>query len=108
MLNIETTKIKGRKYIAEHLTLTNIQSVLDFAYKQEYEVNMFWGNLIDNYFITGPIRINNQRTTYKHCILLETYDHSQSSLYKLILTNDTEYFEWLLEEYQNEESELED
>ena len=69
---------------------------------------MFWGSLIDNYFITGPMRIKAQKTMYQHCILLETYANSQSSLYKVIFTNDTNYFEQLLEKYQNEESELED
>ncbi len=103
-----TTKIKGRKYIIENAKYSEVEGILDFAVQKEYEVNMFWGSLLDNYFITGPMRIKNQKTMYQHCLLLETYVNSQSSLYKVIFTNDTEYFERLLEEYQESESELED
>lgn len=102
-----TTKIKGRKYIIENAKYSEVKGILDFAVQKEYEVNMFWGSLLDNYFITGPMRIKNQKTMYQHCMLLETYKNMGSSLYKVIFTNDTEYFERLLEEYQESESELE-
>lgn len=101
------TKIKGRKYIMENLKYSEVKGILDFAVQKEYEVNMFFGSLLDNYFITGPMRIKNQKTMYQHCILLEQYITNYSSLYKAIFTNDTEYFERLLEEYQESESELE-
>ena len=103
-----TTKIKGRKYIIENAKYSEVKGILDFAVSKDYEINVFIGSLLDNYFITGPMRIKNQKTMYQHCLLLETYVNSKSSLYKVIFTNDNEYFEQLLEKYQNEESELED
>ena len=105
---METTKIKGRKYIIENAKYSEVQGILDFAVEKAYEIETTWGSLLDNYFITGPIRIKNQKTMYNHCILLEEYVNNYSSAYKVIFTNDEEYFNGLLEEYQNAESELDE
>lgn len=77
--------------------------------KGDMDVTIIEGTLIDNYFCNGPfdcseIQSLESNKTYPYAVFLETYKNSWSSLHSVVFTNDKHWYNWLLEQYQSEQS----
>lgn len=89
---------KGDKVINRNIDSDKLYQLLMTCRRNEFSEYAFFGTNTDNYLITGDIETIAPYRSFKHLMILEEIENGVSKQ-NALLTNDTEFFMTILNDF---------